>query len=125
VPPSFTWLLVLPGLALILVAGFLGGMILALLSARFRDLPQIVSNFLQVLFFVTPVVWKPEQLKGQAAFVVELNPVAAFLRVASEPLLGRVPSAQTYGMVLVSILILAAAAWPLFRRYRGRVVYWL
>lgn len=124
-PPSWAALLALPGLVLIAVAGFLVGLVSAILSARFRDLPQIVINFLQVLFFVTPIVWRPEQLQGEHRLVVDLNPFAAFLRVVSEPLLGRVPPASTYLTAGLSILVLAAIAWPLFTRYRGRIVYWL
>ncbi|WP_046864953.1 ABC transporter permease [Microvirga massiliensis] len=125
VAPSWTWLAALAGLLLILVAGFLAGLILAILCTRFRDLPQIIQNFVQVMFFVTPIMWRSDQLGVQALYIVGLNPFAAFLRIVSEPLLGRVPGLLTYALALLTIAALALIAWPLFRRYRPRIVYWL
>ena len=123
--PSPVALLAIPGLMLDLVAVFLASIILALLCTRFRDMPQIVSNLLQLAFFVTPVMWHVEQLGANAFYVEVFNPFAAFLRVVSEPLLGHVPTPRTYGTVFAALGILAAIAWPTFARFRARVVDWL
>lgn len=69
--PSWTWLLALAGLAMILVAGSLGGLTCAILCARFRDLPQIIQNIMQVAFFVTPVTWQwPALMRWSGSNVV-------------------------------------------------------
>ncbi|SHO66930.1 lipopolysaccharide transport system permease protein [Pseudoxanthobacter soli DSM 19599] len=125
VVPSWTVVLAIPGLLLLLVAGFLLALLFGLLSTRFRDLPQIIQNLIQVLFFVTPVMWRPDQMGGQVRFVVELNPVGAFLRLVTEPLHGQVPDLMTYGYAFVIIAVLFLLTWPLFARFRARVVYWL
>ncbi len=123
--PSAVALLAIPGLILVLGGIFLVSTILALLCTRFRDMPQIIGNLLQLAFFVTPIMWHVEQL-GQNAFYIEvLNPFAAFLRVVSEPLLGHVPAAQTYVTVLISLCVLSVIAWPMFAKFRARIVYWL
>ncbi|MGI4764388.1 MAG: ABC transporter permease, partial [Janthinobacterium lividum] len=98
---------------------------LALLCTRFRDMPQIVGNLLQLAFFVTPIMWHVEQLGPNAIYIEVLNPFAAFLRVVSEPLLGHVPAPQTYLTVLIALAILSLVAWPCFARFRARIVYWL
>jgi ABC-type polysaccharide/polyol phosphate export permease len=125
VAPSWTWLAALGGLLLIIAAGFLASLILAILCTRFRDLPQIVQNFVQVMFFVTPITWQSNLLGEQSPYIVDLNPFAAFLRIVSEPLLGRMPGLSAYALALLTIAVLALVAWPLFRRYRPRIVYWL
>jgi ABC-type polysaccharide/polyol phosphate export permease len=125
VAPSWTWLAALGGLLLIIVAGFLASLILAILCTRFRDLPQIVQNFVQVMFFVTPITWQSNLLGEQSPYIVDLNPFAAFLRIVSEPLLGRMPGLSAYALALLTIAVLALVACPLFRRYRPRIVYWL
>ena len=123
--PSPVALLAIPGLLLVLVGVFAGSVSLAILCTRFRDMPQIVSNLLQLAFFITPIMWHVEQL-GQNAFYIEVfNPFAAFLRIVSEPLLGNVPALQTYGSVLVYLAIMITIAWPVFAKYRARIVYWL
>ena len=123
--PSPVALLALPGLALVMAGVFAASTGLALLCTRFRDMPQIVGNLLQLAFFVTPIMWHVEQLGQNAVYVEVLNPFAAFLRVVSEPLLGRVPAPGTYGTVLVALAVLSLVAWPCFARFRGRIVYWL
>ncbi|GEO14627.1 ABC transporter permease [Microvirga aerophila] len=125
VAPSWTWFAALFGLVLIAVAGFLGGLVCAILSTRFRDLPQIIQNFTQVAFFVSPVTWQVELLDEPMRYWVNLNPFAAFLRVVSEPLLGRLPDFTTYASAILTIIILCAVALPLFVRFRQRIVYWL
>ncbi len=125
VPPSWTWIAAIGGLGIIAIAGFLAGLICALLCTRFRDLPQIVQNIIQVAFFISPVTWQVEQLGDEARHWAYLNPFAAFLRVVSEPLLGRLPDPLTYASVAGSIAALALVAWPLFTRFRQRIVYWL
>lgn len=124
VPSSWATLLALPGMLLVLVNGFLASLLLAMLCTRFRDLPQIVGNVVQIAFFASPVMWRKQQLVTHAA-VVDFNPFASHLMVVSEPLLGAVPSPSAYVMCLVTTLILAAVVLPFFRRFRERIVYWL
>jgi lipopolysaccharide transport system permease protein len=123
--PSWTWLLALVGLAMIIVAGYLGGLTCAILCARFRDLPQIIQNIMQVAFFVTPVTWQVEFIAEPSRHWVAMNPFAAFLRLVAEPLLGRWPDPVDYAVAAGSIAGLAGVAWPLFGRFRSRIVYWL
>ncbi|MCL4630625.1 ABC transporter permease [Burkholderia multivorans] len=59
-------------------------MVVALLSARFRDLPQIVSALLQVAFYVTPIIFRPNAL-NRFSFIVEWNPLAYLINIVREP----------------------------------------
>lgn len=123
--PSPVALLAIPGLALIIVATFLSTLALGILCTRYRDLPQIVSNLMQLAFFVTPIMWHVEQLGDHARLLLLLNPFASFLRIVSEPMQGRVPSLATYGIVVGFLVLLFLIAWPLFAKFRARIVYWL
>ena len=125
VTPSPVALLAIPGLLLVLVATFFSTLILGIFCTRFRDLPQIVSNMLQLAFFVTPIMWHIEQLGTRANYILILNPFASFLRIVSEPMQGHIPDLATYGRVLIYLTILFLIAWPLFARFRARIVYWL
>lgn len=124
-PISWTWLLVPVGLLLVVTAGFLLAFVLGILCTRFRDLPQVVNNLVQVAFFVTPVVWPADVLRQRFPAILDYNPFAAFLQVISQPMLGEIPSRWTYGLAVVTTLLLAAVAWPVFVRFRARIVYWL
>jgi lipopolysaccharide transport system permease protein len=123
--PSWSWLLLPIGLMLILIAGFMMALLLGVLCTRFRDLPQIVQNILQIAFFITPVMWPASQMRVQAPAIIDYNPFAAFLHIASEPLRGIVPDAWTYFLVIISTAILTLVSLLMFARFRARIVYWL
>lgn len=123
--PYKTWLLFPFGLLLVITAGFFTCLMLGLLCARFRDLPEIVQILLRLAFFVTPVVWPKTALQGHAALVVEYNPLAAFLHVVAEPMQGNIPSGASYLYAIIFIVLLGLVSVPLFARFRARIVYWL
>jgi lipopolysaccharide transport system permease protein len=124
-PLNFSYFLAPIGFALILVAGFLTAMILGVVCTRFRDLSQIVSNTVQLAFFVTPILWPASALRSHLVNLGTLNPFAAFLNVLSEPLRGIQPAAESYIMAGAVITLLAVIALPLFAKYRSRIPYWL
>ena len=125
VPPSWTVFAALPGLVIVLAALFFITLMLGVLATRFRDLPQIVQNAMQLFFFVTPIMWRADQLTGDRRMVVLLNPFASLLRIVSEPLLGHIPAIGSYVSACIFVLVLAAIALPFFARFRARLVYWL
>ena len=122
--PGAAALLLLPGLALIILNAMWIGLLLAMVCARFRDVPQIVASLLQVAFFMTPIIWKPELLGRRMAFA-EANPFYHFVELIRAPLLGGVPAPLTWAMVLG----ITAAGWLVtalfFRRFRARIPYWV
>jgi ABC-type polysaccharide/polyol phosphate export permease len=122
---SWTALLAIPGLLILAVNGFLAALFLGIICTRFRDLPQIVANVVQIAFFVTPVMWQKQQISGRHAYVLEFNPFASHLSVVADPLLGKVPSLSDYGMCLLMTVFSLAVVLPFFARFRERIVYWL
>src|SRR5262249_49464221 len=80
IEPS-AWVLPLPfALAAIALNGAWIGLVLGMVSARFRDVPQIVANLLQVAFFLTPILFQREQL-GAFQYLVDLNPFVPFIEI--------------------------------------------
>ena len=123
---SLGWsvLLFLPGLVLFLINAAWMALASAILSTRYRDIPQVISNFIQVVFFVTPVFWSPAVLASRPAFV-DLNPFHHLLAIVREPLLGAAPKAESWlYCVALAIVGLAAAFW-LYRRAHARIAYWV
>ena len=125
VPVGWPCWLVIPGVCLIALNGLWMMLLLGTLCARFRDLPQIISSFVQVVFFMTPVMFRSDQLPTSGRAAMDLNPFAALLAVARDPLIGRVPSALEYALVIGILLFGWAIAVPVYGRYRTRIIYWL
>ena len=66
----------------------LQGLIVAVVSARFRDIPIILTNVLQVVFFITPIFWDANLIKGKVVFI-QLNYFYHLLQIVRAPLLGQ------------------------------------
>jgi lipopolysaccharide transport system permease protein len=124
-PLDSTILLAVPGALLCIATIGAGSLLLAPLCTRFRDLSQIVQNAMQLLFFVTPVMFRPQQLGDQLSFLLHFNPLANMLEIMRAPLLGEVPEMHHYLMVLIYLAAGLAVALPFYARFRGRIVYWL
>ncbi len=125
IAPRPTALLALPGFAFWLIDGLALCLLLGAVCARFRDIPPIVDSVLQMIFFVTPVIWKPEAVGPTRQWLLPYNPFFSLLEVVRAPLLGAVPSAAVYISAIGSSLLLWALAWLLFARVRGRIAFWL
>ncbi|MCW3473087.1 ABC transporter permease [Limobrevibacterium gyesilva] len=117
-------ILAIPGMALWLVDSLAITATLGALCARFRDIPPIVTNVLQMAFFVTPVIWKPE-LVGDAQWMLPFNPFFTLLEVVRGPLLGTVPDMAVYASAIGSSILLCGVSWLLFSRVRGRIAFWI
>ncbi len=123
--PGGPMLLALPGFLLWLIDGLAASIMLGALCARFRDIPPIVQSLIQIAFFVTPVIWKPELVGPARQALLPLNPFFDLLEVVRAPLLGQFPSLAAYAGAIVFSLLLCGAAWLLFARVRGRIAFWV
>ena len=122
--PGLTAVLALPGLALWLIDGMAVCLLLGTVCARFRDIPPIVGSIMQIAFFVSAVIWKPEQL-GRHEWLLAFNPFYALLEIVRAPLLGAVPSLTVWVSALLSSVALCGVAWVMFARVRGRIAFWI
>lgn len=112
-------------LPLLWLNGIAYGTILAILGTRFRDLVQMTNSLVQVIFFLTPIMWSPSILPAYYSFIVNLNPFAQLVGLLRNPLLGLPLTSYTIIVVLAITLVGLGLAFLLFARYRSRIVYWL
>lgn len=122
--PGAVMLLAIPGLIFVLINGALANLCIGIISARFRDVPQVVASVVQIVFFVTPIFWKPQLLQSHA-YLADLNPFYHLIEIVRAPLLGQIPSAKHYFAVLLITLINIAIASVFFARFRARIAYWV
>ncbi len=125
---SLTWVawLSIPGFLLLIINLAWLALILAIACARYRDLAEIIANLLQIIFYLTPIMWMPKLLPARAEFyLLEFNPFYHLLQLTRAPLLGELP--QTNSWIICSSMALLGwliTLW-LFDRYKYRIVYWL
>ena len=117
-------LLAIPGLVLISINMLAGGLLLGMVCARFRDIPPIVANVVQLAFFVSPILWKPELL-GDAMVWMAFNPFYALLETVRGPLLeGGGPPLAWLAAIFYTTLHVVLAGF-LFARFRSRIAFWV
>jgi ABC-type polysaccharide/polyol phosphate export permease len=118
-------LALLAGLALVLANLFAVSVVLATLSTRFRDLPPIVASLTQVMFYITPILYKPSQLPGRMELIAHYNPLFHLIDVLRRPLTGELADPLSYIVSVATLIVVGGTGFILFRRFRGRVAYWL
>jgi lipopolysaccharide transport system permease protein len=114
----------LVGLALLAVNAFVTGLFLGMVCARFRDIPQIVVSAMQLFFFLSPVLWKPELL-GPHQVWLPLNPFYVLMETVRGPLIAGGTSGLIWLAALLYTLLAAAGAFSFFVRFRGRIAFWV
>jgi ABC-type polysaccharide/polyol phosphate export permease len=122
--PGIGILWALPGLVLLVINLGWIGLLLAMVCARFRDMPQIVTAVLQVVFFLSPIFWVPTPELMHNPFVAA-NPFYFAIESVREPLLkGEAPKAA-----LNYLSTIAGFGWLItiliYNQTRRRVVHYL
>jgi ABC-2 type transport system permease protein/lipopolysaccharide transport system permease protein len=112
------------GLLLVVGVGVWVGLILAALSARFRDVQPIISSVMQIAFFMTPIFWTPSSLPNRQAFVY-FNPFYYLVEVVRAPLLGQTPPLSVWLTVIAFNCLGASVAIIFFARCRARIPFWV
>jgi len=123
-PMNFNYLLAVPGFVLLLVNVGWSSVMLAILSARYRDIPQIVASLLQVVFFITPVFWSASTLPTRPAFI-GWNPLYHLLEIVRAPLLGHLPSLRSWVIAACCAVLGSVITMMLYKRAYPRVAYWV
>jgi ABC-type polysaccharide/polyol phosphate export permease len=124
VPMGWSAFLALFGLAILLANGLWLGLLLGLLCTRFRDATPIVASIMQLSFFLTPIIWKPEMLPDRAIFLM-INPFYHAIELVRAPLLGGSVEPLSWAVGIGLAIAGLALALPLVGYYRARLVYWL
>jgi lipopolysaccharide transport system permease protein len=122
---NFYSLFALLSLVIIWLNGVVYGVILAILGTRFRDIVQLIISLVQVIFFLTPIIWSPNVLPARYQYIVNYNPFAQFMELLRKPLLGALPSSYTLYFITLMTILGFFVSFIIFSRYRARIAYWL
>ncbi len=129
-PLTLASLAAIPAFALLVLNGFWAVLLIGIISTRFRDLPPVTQSIVQLMFFLTPIVWIYDDLQKNPAVssrarLAELNPFLHFLETIRQPLLGE-PIVWRHWLIVLAITVVG---WSLtlvvMRNYRSRVSYWV
>jgi ABC-2 type transport system permease protein len=133
--PGFGWytLSAIPAFALLALNAGWVILFLGVISTRFRDFPQLISSIIQLMFYMTPIVWPIDQLYAGggrdsvswALPFVYFNPFYHVVQIIRAPLIGQAVNIWSWVVVIGITLIGWALALFVLRNYRSRVSYWV
>ncbi len=122
--PGWNCLYAIPGMLLLILNLYWICLLVAIISTRFRDMVPIITNILQIFFFITPISWMPKLL-GQDSLIVKINPFVYFLESIRQPLLGHSPPLNLWiingSMAIVGLYM----SFRLFNAVRSRIAFWI
>jgi ABC-type polysaccharide/polyol phosphate export permease len=122
---SFTALLAVPGLALVLVNAVWVSLLFGMFCLRFRDVPPLVASVMQIAMLITPLFWPADTLTGIRRFVfIDLNPLYHVVDIVRAPLIGQMPDPISYGVMIAMTIGGWWLTYEMFRRFRKRIAYW-
>lgn len=122
--PGPSFILVIPGLFLLLLTGLWIGIVLGILCLRFRDILPIVTNLLQVAFFFTPIMWSPSLLK-ERAWIAHYNPLYHLIEIVRAPMNGEPIDPVSWIWAIGLVVVGFAIAQALMKAKRHKLSYWL
>lgn len=98
--PNLAGLLILPLLLFITFMTAMGmGLLLAAVNVKYRDVRHILPFFIQMLLFVTPVIY-PTSILQKYSWILAINPMTGVIKAARAAILGNAP--VDWGLLLIS-----------------------
>jgi ABC-2 type transport system permease protein/lipopolysaccharide transport system permease protein len=98
-------------------------LIFSILTVYFRDLQWLIQMGMQTLFFLTPVLYRPDSLSGSAQFIVELNPLTPLIQLFSNILNGQIVSVNAWIMSSLVAISIFSAGIGFYSFNRTRIIF--
>jgi ABC-2 type transport system permease protein len=128
-PWKWTDLSFIPALALIALNCVWVALCFGILATRYRDISPLLFSLVQLLFYVTPIIWNDATLRQQGAGtwakIIEFNPLLHYVDIVRAPLLGADQEMRHWVVVIALTIIGWTVTAFAMRQYRARVPYWV
>lgn len=98
--------------------------VISVATVFFRDLQYVIGIIMQAWFFLTPVLYKNNDLAGKVKWLIDLNPVSHYIELFRVPLLlGALPSPNTIATTFLLSLLSMVIGWTFFVRQEKKIVF--
>ncbi len=124
--PHLDGLFIIPLLLFItFMASVGGGLILASVNVKYRDVRYVLPFFIQILLFVTPVIY-PASIAGKYSWLLAFNPMTGVIQTARASLLGTTPINWTLlglsALVCAVILVIGVVYFKKTEKYFADII---
>ena len=123
-----TLVLLVPAFIILFLLVWAFAIVAGVFHAHFPDTSNMFELALQLLFYVTPIIYRAEDMahRGRVAACIQWNPFTSILALVRVPLLeGQVPAAEHYLFSLAFLAFVGALAIVLLRKLERTLVFWI
>jgi lipopolysaccharide transport system permease protein len=118
---------VIPQVLLGILNLFWMALLLAVISTRYRDINPIVTNGLQLFFYLTPIIWMTEQVKDNAFInaILRYNPFYYILLALRSLMDGVMMTPNQFFALGLMALVGLILSFAIFCMSYKRIAFWL
>lgn len=102
------------------------GLFLAVVCSRYRDISEFLSNILQIIFYLTPIIWTADILNdnGNFKFILNFNLFYYLIEIVRLPLLGNF---NLLYFIFMTLILIPGYIFSFFiyNRYKNKIVFWV
>jgi lipopolysaccharide transport system permease protein len=121
--PTFYFLYLIPMAFLVVILGSAIGLILGVFNVFLRDIEQVVPIILQMLFWMTPIVYPISIISDDLQAILAYNPLLPLVTGFQQVMVyDQPPDLLDLGPLLLISLVISGIALVLFRRASAEMV---
>lgn len=121
---SLDTLWLIPATLVVCVSGVWMSLLAGLFMLRIRDANAVLSSFMHILMFATPIFWSRNLLGPEMAHLADWNPLFHLVEIMRQPILGNAPSDLNWQVALGWMTIGMMVTGLIYGRARKRIAYW-
>ena len=122
---SLKFLFIIPGWLIIGFNLLFWGSLLAIIGTKYRDFGPIVSSIVQIVFFLTPIMWPTYLLSNEYQWIIECNPFNQFLNLIRAPLMNQTMSSSALSIIFIISITGFLLYGCIFEKYKHRIIFWI
>lgn len=112
------------GFLVLMINAIWAQIFLGILCTRFRDIAHFIQSIMQVMFFITPIIYLPSQL-GKNAWILQWNPFTHYLAIVRDPIVMYTIPVKSWIIVGFITVVGCISSLILLQLFRKRVPFWV
>jgi len=101
---------------------------ISILGARFKDIGPIINSCLQILFYITPIMWSVNNsIKSDSilSYLIKYNPISCLFNIVRSPIYGNSIPLFEYLYIFIFIIFGILLTYILLKKYSRRIPFWV
>jgi len=117
---SIIFLPIVVGMLLMLVLGL--SYFLSILFVLIRDVQHVWNVLAHALFFVTPIFWYVEEVKGLLIDIHMISPIGQIVSLGHDVIFGTIPDLEVWLYAFMLVLIIFIIGFSIFKKFERGIV---